>query len=563
MPSDLHALAERYALAIEATDDGLWDWDLSTDKVFYSSRWKSILGYNDPDAIGNSPKEWFDRLHPDDIEKFKFLMDTYLQGRKKNFRAEYRIRHKTGYYLWALCRGRAVWDAAGKPLRFTGLQADITKAKKKEQQLFHDAFHDHLTGLANRALFLDRLHQALLSRTSFAVLFMDMDQFKQINDTLGHKAGDELLIITARRLETCSRAGDTIARLGGDEFTFLLLNIDNINEVKKIADRIIKSMKAPFIIDEQNVHGAITIGITLGNPLHHQCAEDVMRDADLALYKAKKKRKGGYEIFNEKMHQVAISHVKLENNLKQDLERGRVLFYYQPIIEIQSGKIVGLEALLRWEHEEFGVLRAAEFLPLAEETQLVVNLEKKALSTAYQQFKELQKYLPNKMFFITFNISLQQFQEKHFLSNLQKFLDTLAVDPSLFHLEIGESVIVHNPSYAEEILKKIKKLGFRLSLDGFGTGYSSLTYLRRYPFDFLKIDPSLIIESENNSKTEKLVKILIQLAALLEITVIAEGVESESTLNKLRRFHCTYAQGFYFSKPLPIEKIIELFQKDE
>lgn len=563
MESDLHLQEERYALAVDATNDDLWDWDLRTNKVFYSPRWKQTLGYKDLNTIGNSPEEWFGRLHPDDIENFHFLVGSYLQGKKSRFKTEYRIRHRSGHYLWVLCRGQAVWDKNGIPIRFAGFQTDITERKNKELQLFHDAFHDPLTGLANRALFIDRLNQALLSRTTFAVLYMDMDHFKQVNDTLGHKAGDELLVITARRLETCSRVGDTIARLGGDEFTILLLNISTIEEAKHIADRIVQSMGAPFMIEEKNVYGTISIGITLSAPLEYKRPEDVMRDADLALYQAKDKRKGGYEVFNEKMRQLAASHLKLENDLKKDLENGSIFFHYQPIIEIKSEKIVGFEALLRWQHEQYGILKPAEFLPLAEETQLIVKLEKKALNTACQQLKDIKKALSNKMFFITFNISLQQFQGKDFLQNLQKLCDKTSIHPSRFHLEIAENLLVHNPNYAEEMLKKVKKLGFKISFDGFGTGYSSLTYLLRYPFDFLKLAPAFVIESAHNKKTTRLIKTIIQLAQSLDITVIAEGIESEKSLNLLRKLHCTYAQGFYFSKPLDMEEIIGLLEKEQ
>lgn len=560
--SDLELMKERYALAVNATDDGLWDWDLINNKIFYSKKWKSMLGYKETEKIGDSPNEWFERLHPDDREKLQFSIETYFKNKSSHFKAEYRIRHKNGHYLWALCQGRAVWDEIGKPIRFIGFQTDISVKKNREEQLFYDAFHDPLTGTSNRALFIDRLTQALLGRTPFAVLYMDMDHFKEVNDTLGHKAGDELLILTAKRLEMCSRAGDTIARFGGDEFTILLNNIKSTNEVEKISKRIIKEVSLPFLIEKKEIYTNITIGIALGKLLNYKHPEEVIRDADLALYQAKEKNKGGYEIFNTNMLLVANSHLKLATDLKNDIKRGKILFYYQPIINLSTGKIVGLEALLRWEHDQYGILKPADFLELAIETKLIIKLEKVALDLAHKQFKGLQMYIKNKKFFITFNISEKQLQEATFIKKLKKILKCPKINSSLFHLEISEKAIMKNPEYMEELLKEIKKLGFKLSLDNFGTGYSSLTYLHRYPFNFLKIDRSLIAEIEKNPTKESFLKNMIKLAKSLGMIVIAEGVESESILKILRKLQCKYAQGFYFSKPQPTEKIIKLLKKN-
>ena len=562
MASDLELNAERYALAIDATDGGLWDWDLKNNKVFYSNRWKSMLGYNNPEAIGDSPKEWFERLHPDDLEKFQFSVESYLQGRSNYFKAEYRIRHEQGYYLWMLCQGRALWDKVGKPIRFVGFQTDITVKKNREQQLFYDAFHDPLTGLSNRALFMDRLNQALHSRSAFAILYMDMDSFKYVNDTLGHSAGDELLAIIARRLETCNRAGDTIARFGGDEFTILLNNIVNTNEIKDIAKRIIKEISIPITIKKQKIYQTITIGIALGAPSQYNHPEDVMRDADIALYQAKETKKGGYKIFNENMHQLTVSHLRVETDLKHDLKRGKILFYYQPIIDLKTGEIVGLEALLRWKHKQRGILEPATFLALAKETRLIVNLEKGVLENACKQLKILGNYIKNKNFFITFNISDQHLREKDFIKNLQRTLKCSMISPSHIHLEISENTLMDNPEYMEEILNNSKELGFKLSLDHFGTGHSSLTYLYRYPFDYLKLNHPYIIDIDLIPKKAMLINNIIKLAKSLGITVIAAGVEAESFLKILRSFHFKFAQGFYFSKPLPIEEIIDLLQKN-
>lgn len=553
---------ERYALAIHSIEDGLLDWNLETNTIFYSDQWKRMLGYQDPQTIGDSSEEWFKRLHPDDLKKFQFSIEKYFQKDGNYFKSEYRILDKQGDYLWMLCRGRAFWNKSGKPTRFIGFQTDVTLNKKREQQLYYDAFHDTLTGLSNRALFMDRLNQALHSRAHFAVFYMDLDRFKQINDSLGHIVGDKILVSTAKRLEKCSRRGDTVARLGGDEFAIILTNIISTNEVKKIANRITKEMSLPFLIDHKEINGAISIGIALGNTHTYKSPEEVIRDADIALYHSKKTKKGGYLIFNEKMRQLTVSHLRLETDLKSNAKNQKILFYYQPIVDIKSGKIVGLEALLRWEHEHFGLLKPESFLEMARENQLVVILERMALDLAHRQFKKLQQYIIDKKIFTSINISEQQLHNRNYIRTLEKIIKFTTIDPSLFHLEIPENVLINDPIYMKVFLTAIKDLGFKLSLDDFGTGYSSLTQLHEYPFDFLKIAKSFIAEIEENPKKITLLKNIIQVAKSLGIKVIAKGVESENTLKILQKLHCDYAQGFYFSEPLPSEEIMDMLQKD-
>lgn len=551
---------KRYALAIAAIEDGLWDWDLKTNKIFYSAQWKRMLGYHNPQAIGHSPHEWFKRVHPDDLEKLQFSIENYFKGHGKHFKFEYRIMDAKGAYLWMLCRGRVHWNKSGKPIRFIGFQTDVTLNKKRLQQLYYDSFHDALTGLSNRALFLDRLNQALHSRTHFAVLYMDLDRFKQINDSLGHIIGDKILVTTARRLEKSSRGGDTIARLGGDEFAILLTNIKSIKKIENISERIIKEMNTTFLIDQKEINLTITIGITLGSAHNYKVPEEVIRDADIALYQGKKTGMGGYVIFNEKMRQLTISHLRLEMDLKNDAKGDKILFYYQPIVDITSGNIVGLEALLRWEHEQFGLLKPGSFLEMAKENQLVVNLEKRALELAHKQFKKLKDYIIDKRIFISINMSEEQLLGKNYIKTLEKIIKFTTIDPSLFHLEIPENILINNPSHMKAVIITIKNLGFKLSLDDFGIGYSSLTQLHQYPFDFLKIDNTFIAELERNPKKITLLKNIIQVGKSLKMAVIAEGVESENTLKILQKFHCNYAQGFYFSEPLPSEKIIEMME---
>ncbi len=290
----------RYALALQGTQDGIWDWNLENNKIFYSDRWKNMLGLKKGQKFGNSPQKWFKRVHPHDLPQLLHLIDVHLEGKTDYFKAEYRIRSENGDYLWVLSRGRMTRNKHKKAIRFVGVQTNITDKKKIEERLVYDAFHDVLTGLPNRALFMDRLNQALLSRAPFALLYMDLDRFKEVNDTRGHTAGDELLVIMAKRLEKCKRKGDTVARLGGDEFTILLPNTSKITEIESIIKRILKEVSLPFHIEHHEIFSNISIGITLGSFLTYRRPEDVIRDADIALYRVKDKGKGGYEIFQKK-----------------------------------------------------------------------------------------------------------------------------------------------------------------------------------------------------------------------------------------------------------------------
>ncbi len=392
--ADLKTSQERYALAARGANDGLWDWDIFNEKVYYSHRWKSMLGYED-DEITDSLDEWFDRVHPSDIDQLQVDIGAHLQGNSEHFESEFRIRHKDGSYRWVLSRGLGVRDDHGNATRFVGSQTDMTVRKKAEQRLVHDAFHDNLTGLPNRALFLDRVNQALLRQDHFAVLFMDMDRFKYVNDTMGHKVGDELLIVLARRLERCCRAGDTIARFGGDEFTILLNNVEGQREVEHFADRLIKKAGEPITINDQEIFPTLSIGIAMSREGTHERAEEIIRDSDIAMYKAKENGKGCYAMFDEEMRTQAVSMFKLEANLRRAIERQEVILYYQPIINLKTGKIAGFEALMRWDHPTHGVVTPGEFIPLAEETKLIIPMGKWVLSEACAQLSNWNERFSN------------------------------------------------------------------------------------------------------------------------------------------------------------------------
>lgn len=552
----------RYALALAAAQEGIWDWDLKTNKVFYSAQWKTMLGLDGEDTE-SSPEYWFERVHPDDIENLKKDIQSYLKEKQNKFVAEYRIRDKEDTYQWMLCRGLVLRDKEGEPVRFVGTQIDITDQKREEDRLTFDAMHDALTGLPNRALFMDRLKQAVLGRSNYAVLFMDLDHFKQINDTLGHDAGDELLTVIARRIEHASRAGDTISRFGGDEFCVLFTELKKGYEAESLAKRILKEVSKPVVIQGKSIFPKISIGIAIAQPNQYHSTDDIMRDADTALYEAKRKGRGRYEFYHTELSSTRISEVKLESALREAIKNGELLLHYHPIISLETGQITGIEALLRWEHPEIGIMPAKDFFLLAEETRLIIPIGEWALKASWEQFQKFQKHFtPNSNIFLLINVSESQIQSMDFLKLFQSMVKSDNLSPSSIQIEVGEKAIHTNPVQAENVLKAFANTGAHLTLDNFGTGYIALSYLCRFPFNAVKIDRFLIKKMRDNPKLFLMVKGLINIARDLDLLVTAEGVESMSELDQLRELGCTHAQGYVFTKPLPAGEFEEFLKQN-
>jgi len=560
--ADLKHSEERYALAARGANDGLWDWDLTGEKVFYSYRWKAMLGYEEND-ISSKPDEWFKRVHPSDIDQLQVDIGAHLQGATDHFENEYRIRHRDGSYKWVLSRGLAVRDDEGNATRFVGSQTDIHERKNAEQRLLHDAFHDNLTGLPNRSLFIDRVNQGFARKERIAVLFMDLDRFKYVNDTMGHKAGDELLIVLARRLERCCRAGDTTARFGGDEFTILLTNVQDDQEVQNFANRLLQEVGELVTINGHEIFPTLSIGIAISSDGHYTRAEELIRDADIAMYKAKENGKGCFALFDEAMRSEAVSMFKLEANLRRAIERQEILLYYQPIVDLKTGYIAGFEALMRWDNPNHGIVSPDEFIPLAEETKLIVPLGQWALRQACVELSHWLRLFPDRpKFFMTVNVSGKQLEGRDFTQDLLPILNETAIEASLLKLEVTETIIMDDPDAAESMLRHIKSLGVNLAIDDFGTGYSSLSYLHRFAFDTLKIDKSFVEKMLESEKHFDTVKIITMLASSLGMNVVAEGVEDERSLAKLRELGCTYGQGYLFSRPVTSDKIIKMLDEN-
>ncbi len=555
---------ERYALAARGANDGLWDWNRKTDEVYFSPRWKSMLGCFEND-IGNSLSEWFNRVHPQDIEQVKAAINDHLKGLTPHFENEHRMLHKDGTYRWMLSRGLAVQDVDENAYRIAGSQTDITERKRTEEKLLHDAFHDALTLLPNRVLFMNQLGHSIgrakrCEDYLFAVLFLDLDRFKLVNDSLGHMIGDQLLIAIARRLETCVRLGDTVARLGGDEFTILLENIQDIEEAKQVADRIQKELSLPFNLSGHEVFTAVSIGIALSK-IGYDRPEDLLRDADTTMYRAKALGKGRFEVFDRTMHTEALALLQLETDLRRGLDRREFQLHYQPIIALASGKISGFEALVRWQHPLRGLIPPAEFIPVAEETGLIIPIGWWILGEACRQMRLWQEQFPGtESLTISVNFSGKQFLQPNMVEQIYHVLEETGLDASKLGLEITESALMENFELATIMLKQLRSQGVKLFLDDFGTGYSSLSYLHRFPFNVLKIDRSFVSRMGLDAKNLEIVYTIVTLAHSLGMDVTAEGVETAAQLAQLSAIKCKHGQGYLFSMPMEAEAAGALIQ---
>jgi diguanylate cyclase (GGDEF)-like protein/PAS domain S-box-containing protein len=560
----LRSSEERYALAARGANDGLWDWDLRGNTMYYSSRWKSMLGYGD-DEIGQSPDEWFDRVHEGDRGKLRVSLAEHLQGQTPHFEVESRMLHKDGVFRWMLTRGLMVRDENGAPMRMAGSQTDITEGKVA----------DPMTRLPNRLLFLDRLSRLIVARRNhpdalFAVLFLDLDGFKLVNDSLGHAAGDKLLIAVANRLEESLRRTDllvrvdesfTIARLGGDEFAIVVSDLSEPSDADRVAERLLKEFTHPFRIDEKELFSSISIGIALST-LGYDQPEDYLRDADTAMYRAKALGKGRFEVFDANMRASIVRRLAVENDLRYAIDRKEFRNYYQPIVALDSGRIVGFEALLRWQHPTRGIVGPSEFIPIAEETGLIRELGWWALTEACRQisiWRGLHESLAELS--VSVNLSTKQFVDPSFGAKLATLVRELNFAPGTLKLELTESSIMSDSSAAVATLAFLRSLGIPLAIDDFGTGYSSLSYLHRFPLDTLKIDRSFTDAMPKGGKDANMVsKTIMPLAQHLGLDVVAEGVETVEQADLLRNLRCKYAQGFLFSRPLDAEHAQQLLE---
>ncbi|MCY7347337.1 MAG: PAS domain S-box protein [Pyrinomonadaceae bacterium] len=518
---------------------------------FVNDRFCEMTGFTREELLG---KTTFEMLF--DEEGGKTLVEANRQ-RQAGISGEYELslRKKSGETFWALVGGAPIINAEGIVTGTIGVFTDITTRKRAEEQLLYDAFHDGLTGLANRALFMDHLRMTIergKSRhsNSYAVLFLDFDRFKVINDSLGHAEGDRLLNLIARRLESATRTGDLVARLGGDEFVILLSEMPAENDAVLIAERIQNYLKDAFDLNGSEVIISASIGIALSNAGHKR-AEDMVRDADIAMYRAKAKGKAQYQIFDQAMHENAANQLRLETEMRQALERREFQLYYQPIIKLETETLIGFEALVRWRHPTRGIIPPLEFIGAAEENRLILPLGNWILRESCRQMRYWQDVYPAALqLTVSVNLSCKQFLQPDLAEQIAATLAATELDPRCLKLEITESYIMENSEMAVTIMNRLRALGVEISLDDFGTGYSSLSYLHRLPVDYLKIDRSFVSRMTDSRENSEIVSTVIKLAQNLKMKVIAEGIETADQLAHLKQLHCEYGQGYFFSKPL-------------
>ena len=514
-----------------------------------------IVGYSENEFKGIT----FQAItHPDDLGDFLCRLKEVVEGQSPTHQMEKRYLHKLGHEVWVLVGLSLIRDSESKCLHLIFQIQDITHRKRAEQQLVHEALHDALTGLPNRAWFMEQLQASLDLVHSqkdhlFAVLFLDLDRFKLINDSIGHMVGDQLLIGIAKRLSHCIRPGDKVARLGGDEFTILLDDIRSTAEAIEVADRIQRELSKPFNVGGYETFTTVSIGIALSN-LDYKLPEDFLRDADTAMYQAKSLGKARHVIFDKGMHARAVNLLQLETDLRRAIDRDEFFIEYQPIVELQSGRLTGFEALVRWRHPDRGAVLPDRFISVAEETGFIVPIGQWVLLQACLQMQRWNaRQSPTNPLSISVNLSGRQFTHSNLLEQITQILEVTGLDPRLLKLEITESVVMESVETAAGTLEKLRAIGVELSIDDFGTGYSSLSYLHRLPIDTLKIDRSFVSRMAENNENKEIVRTIIMLAKTLGMGVIAEGVETREQAELLRELGCECVQGFLVSKPLDAE----------
>jgi diguanylate cyclase (GGDEF)-like protein/PAS domain S-box-containing protein len=521
-----------------------------------------IIGYREEELIG----ERFQTVtHPEDLDRFLQEVVNVLEGRAQSSQIEKRYVNKHGEEIWALVSISLIHDTQSRPSALVLQIQDISDRKRAEERLLHDAFHDPLTGLPNRAWFMDQLSVALSrarrhTSSRFAVLFLDLDRFKIINDSLGHMYGDQLLVGIARRLRHCLRTEDMIARLGGDEFTILVSDIRDQQDAITVAERIQAHLSQQFKLGGYETFTSVSIGIAFSDP-DYEDPSDLLRDADTAMYQAKLAGKARFVVFDKGMHVRAMNTLQMENDLRRAVERKEFTLHYQPVISLETGELSGFEALVRWRHPERGLISPADFIPVAEETGLIVPLGQWVLREACLQMQRWIARSPELGdLWMSVNLSGKQFAHAGLLEQVMQTLSLTGLDPRRLKLEITESVVMENVDTAIWMLERLRALGVETCIDDFGTGYSSLSYLHRLPIDGLKIDRSFVGRMSRNSENREIIRTIIMLAQNLGKQVIAEGVETREQLDQLRELQCASGQGYFFSRPLDAEKATNFIQ---
>ncbi len=552
----------RYTLATQVTNDGIWSWDLSCNQINYSLRWKSMVGCQEQE-IGTSPIEWLVRVHPRDVEKLRQNLADCWQGKIERFEMEYALLHQDGQYRSMYCKCISNLGADGEVDHLIGSQADITQHKRIQGQLNHQAERDRLTNLPNRQYFLQKLRELSHLRIQpdylFGILYLDLDRFKSINHNYGQTIGDRLLVEIVKKLQSCLRLEDLSARLGGDEFAVLLSGFQQINYPWEIASRIQQEFSRPIKVAEHSILMSTSIGIATPSSSHDLIQSLV--NAEIAMHQAKARGKSCNQVFESAQYLASLNQAKSEDDLRRAIEQEQFVLYYQPIIRLDNHQLMGFEALIRWQHPERGLVLPEDFIPLAEDTGLIIPIGWWVLRSACLQIVQWQQNHDCSIY-ISVNITGKQLSQPYAGDIIAQILTETSLEPTCLKLEITESEIIENIALVSAAVKQLKLMGVQLSMDDFGTGYSSLSYLHCLPVDTLKIDRSFIQDMEADRHQLELVKTIIKLAEVFNLDLIAEGIESELQCAKLIELGCNYGQGYLFSKPVTAAIAASLLDKD-
>jgi diguanylate cyclase (GGDEF)-like protein/PAS domain S-box-containing protein len=543
---------DRLALAVDGAHDGLWEWDLGTRELYVSARWKAMLGIGTPAGVCG-PDEWLQRIHPEDLTPFRDGLKACVEQHPEPFVRKHRMRHEDGSYRWFLCRGVA-GGPGRKPSRVAGSLTDITDRVIAEEQVRTAGFLDSLTGLRNRADFeiavgqrIERFRQRP-DQGKFAVLYLDLDRFKIVNDSLGHPVGDQMLVAVSRRLESCLKDTDVLSRFGGDEFAILMSQIDDGGQANALALRIQDALSTPMTIAGREVFTSASIGIAFGHA-EYQIPDEIMRDADASMYQAKTNGKGRHEVFDADMHTRARDRLEFESDLRRAVSANDFEVHYQPIVLLDTRMCVGFESLVRWKRND-KMVSPALFIPIAEELGLIETLGTWILHQACHTFADWQRRFPDSgLEYITVNASGRQLTQPTFVFEVEQAMSKSGLKPSTLRIEITETALMDNPRHAVDVLTRLREMGVKIYLDDFGTGYSSLSHLHKLPVDVLKIDQSFV-KSMLQPDRPAMVESILALAHTMKTGVVAEGIEDDRTADELTRLGCTHAQGYLFSRPL-------------
>jgi diguanylate cyclase (GGDEF)-like protein len=537
-----------------SVDDGLWDWDLATDTLYCSPRWQAIVGVEHGDDVVRS-SFWLDRIHPEDLPHFRAALAAHLRGLVDHLVCEMRLRTDSGAYRRTLCRGLALRREDGTAYRIAGSLASIQDWSTAGNS--GPASTDPLTGLASREQFLERLASATRRKgrtpsQRLAVVLLDVDRFKNVNDSLGRAVGDDLLIAISRRIEPVIRDTDTLARLAGDEWAILIDDLELEDEASQIAERVRHALREPLHVGEHTLFVTVSIGIALFSDVA-MVPDDLLRDAETAMYRAKELGRDRHAVFDASLHGRAVALLELESDLRFALERGELLVYYQPIVSAASLEVRGVEALVRWQHPERGLVPPSEFIGFAEDSGLILRLGEWVLRRAIEQMRAWQAagIAPERL---SVNISARQLHQEHLSDRIAQLLDRAGLDPSCLELELTEGVVAECAEANIQVFQRLRALGIRLAVDDFGTGYSSLAYLTRFPVSTVKIDRSFLVDIQLDPVNQAIVRAVTTLAHSIGMRVVVEGIETTSQLDLARSLGCDEVQGFLVSVPLPVDE---------